>query len=151
MSIVQRPPLSVYVAAASGELARAKTFMTALRELGITVTSTWTDVIEQVGAANPMGAPQVDRAAWAQDDLDQVAKAQVLCLLLPPAGEATIGAWVELGFALALGGTAARPILVVGEERAIFTALANHRLPDDAAALNALKTLALLHGMHADA
>ena len=151
MSIVQRTPLSVYVAAASSEIARAKAFMTALRALGITVTSTWTDVIEQVGAANPMAAAPADRAVWAQDDLDQVAKAQVLCLLLPPAGVTTIGAWVELGFALALGGTPARPVLVVGEERSIFTALANHRLPDDAAALDALKTLALLHGMHADA
>lgn len=134
----------IYVAGASAEMARAKTVIAKLKEKGFTVVSTWTDVITKVGDANPMSASREDRAEWSTTDLMQVADAEVLWLLLPPKGTETIGAYIELGFAMniqmmmAQAKAAGMPaperfIVTSGTERSIFTALTNHYVTDDEA------------------
>lgn len=136
--------VSIYVAAASSELERAKAIMKRLRDAGFTVTSTWVETITNVGDANPMHASQEDRAKWSMDDLNQVMDAQVLWLLIPPRGVSTDGANVELGFALAMQAMAQqaresgipapdRFVVSSGTERSIFTALTNHYSTDDEA------------------
>jgi len=135
--------LQVYVAGASAEMERAEGWMRKLREAGITVTSTWPDVIRKVGAANPMDAPRADRLGWAIDDVRQVVESNVFWLLLPQ-GKVSAGAYTELGCAIAmtlfskqaeLAGLPAAPykILVSGVETSIFTALGTHATTDEEA------------------
>jgi len=134
--------LRVYVAAASSEMERAEKVMQALRDTGITVVSTWPQVIRKVGKANPMDAPRRQRAEWAAQDLTEVAQANVLWLLLPE--KETIGAWIEFGHALMIAAAAERAaamglpgafyrVICSGKERSIFTALVEHFETDDAA------------------
>ncbi len=110
---------TVYVAASSKELGRAKTVMSMLRNAGHTVTHDWPAIIEARGMANPVDATEDERWDWAIDDLAGVAKADVLWLLVP--AENGAGAFVELGYALARK----KPVICSGPFlRSIFTAMA---------------------------
>jgi len=134
--------MKVYVAAASSEIERAEKWMAKLREAGITVVSTWPEVIRKVGAANPMTAPREQRAGWAMADLSELSHASLLWRLL---GAPSEGACTEFGYAVLfaslahearLAGVEMAPkfkIITSGEERSIFTALApNYATDEDA-------------------
>lgn len=134
--------MNVYVAGASSEIDRCEGFMKRLRVAGVTVVSTWPQVIRKVGAANPMGAPRQDRAGWAAGDLSELSAANVFCFLLPN-GKVSEGALVEYGYATCFAavareareaGVSGAPkfqIMVVGKETSIFTALAPHYATED--------------------
>src|SRR5882672_5686661 len=95
---------TIYVAAATGsaeEIARAEKWMTRLREAGVTVISDWLETIKLPGGANPMEASREYRMSRANAPLNQVSQAQAFWLLMPE-DTATVGAYVEFGFALAL-------------------------------------------------
>lgn len=94
---------SVYVAASSHDLDRAKRWTRSLLDCGIRVSSTWVDVIEALGEANPVNATATTRAGIASLCLEEVTKADVTWLLLPPPDMSTAGAWVEFGVAYACG------------------------------------------------
>ncbi len=137
--------MKVYVAAASNEIERAELWMARLRQVGITVVSTWAENIRKVGAANPMNVTREQRAVWAKGCLSEVSDANVLWFLLPPKGVYTDGAPTEFGYALLFGAIAQEArqagvegapnfrIAVSGTERSIFTSLALHYASDDAA------------------
>jgi len=135
--------MRIYVMASSAEIERAKKMMAALRGHGIEVVSTWPEVIEQVGEANPMGAPREQRARWAVDDLNELQQATAAWLLLP--AKPSTGAAVELGYAYCMAAMAAKGrelglpvpeyhLVVSGVETSIFTALSRH-FPTDEEAL----------------
>ena len=114
--------LSIYVAASSGEIDRAKCWMQRLRDAGFTVTSNWPEVIASAGnVANPRDASDTDRLCWSLEDLRQVKAADVVWMLAPaPSGGSGRGAYVELGYAQALG----KPLVLSGDtKQSIFCAL----------------------------
>lgn len=114
--------LKVYVAGASSEMARIKPWVEKLRAARIDVVSTWIDVIEKVGQANPPDAPHQQRRAWARQDLREVMSADVLWFFLPSKGHATCGAWTELGVAYC---SPLCEVVTSGEHSSIFTGLAD--------------------------
>ena len=65
------------------------------------LTQDWLAAMETEPAPDYELPPAVQRP-YARDDLDGIRRANVLWLLAPTAGHATRGAWVELGFAIAL-------------------------------------------------
>jgi len=91
---------AVYVASSSSEIERAERVMEKLRGAGMIVTSSWAANIRKVGAANPMDAPREQQAVWASTCLHEVSIASITLLLFPTTP--TIGAWHEVGYALAL-------------------------------------------------
>lgn len=110
--------MKVYVAASSLQLDRAQAAMEWLRAAGHEVTHDWPAIIAARGGANPDDATQDDRWDWAIDDLAGVKSADVLWLLVPYKEGA--GAFVELGYALAIG----KPVICSGlYMRSIFTAM----------------------------
>ncbi len=109
----------VYVAASSLQMDRARDVMAQLRAAGHEVVHDWCSIIEARGVANPSDSTQDERWDWAIDDLQGVKRADVLWLLVP--AEEGAGAFVELGYALALG----KPVIASGAYlRSIFTAMA---------------------------
>jgi hypothetical protein len=102
------------------------------------ITLDWLAAIEKAGASNE-GLGDGDRRSYAADDLAAVEEADFIWLLAPE--NASTGAWVELGYALALrdridGRT--RPRVAVSgpaRMRCIFAALANYESDSDAQAL----------------
>ncbi len=124
-------PLRVYVAGSSDEISRARRWMTALYGAGITVTSTWCDVIAATGGVgNPRDATTADRRLWSEVDLaGQVAQSHVLWLLTPTTAPGR-GAYCELGYAHALG----KRIHSSGDtKQSIFTAIGHEHETDDEA------------------
>ncbi|MGN6107072.1 MAG: hypothetical protein ACTHU0_18340 [Kofleriaceae bacterium] len=121
--------MKVYVAASSGEIQRAKGWISRLVAAGVQVTSTWPETIAAVGDANPRDASPGQRLAWAVADLHQVASADLLWMMAP-VKEAGRGAYVELGFA-----HAQRKLLVVSgcSWQSIFGALAREFETDEEA------------------
>jgi nucleoside 2-deoxyribosyltransferase len=91
----------VYVAGPSSELNRCEKAMRRAERGELSITYRWTDDV-RAGGDSP------NAAAFAAADLAGVASADVLLLLLPSEGHATVGAWVELGAAAALR----KPIVV---------------------------------------
>jgi len=112
--------LKVYLAGSTQDIERVKRWKGALVSVGVEVVSTWIEVIEKVGGANPRGATKVQRADWSTTDLAEVASADVLWFLVPPADKATRGAWLEFGYAVARHIT----LISSGDTRqSIFTAM----------------------------
>jgi len=136
--------MKVYVAAASSEIERAEKWMTMLRAAGIKVVSTWPEVIRKVGEANPMNGAREERTYWAATDLAEVSTSEVFWFLLPD-GKPTMGAYTELGYAVALGAMSQEArnagiidapnywLVCSGVETSIFTALADHFTTDEEA------------------
>lgn len=91
---------SVYVAASSSEMARAKEWINRLRHAGLRVTSTWPEVIASVGSANPRDAADEDRHGWAFQDLTEIDQADLLWFLVPREANGR-GAYFESGYARA--------------------------------------------------
>lgn len=118
----------VYVAGASVEIGRARSWMTRLRDVDITVTSTWPEVITRAGAPNPVDASPDQLTEWVLRDLAEAEASDVLWLLLPPKDVQTVGAYIELGAA-----RRDRTLIVMsgGPHRSIFTPVLAHRSFDD--------------------
>lgn len=110
---------SAYVAASSRQMAEAESMMDALRERGIRITVDWVVHVRADGSAN-RGLSEGQRRAAAEHDLLGVECADIVVLLVPPEGVPTAGAWVEIGYALALQ----IPVHAIGDcEVSIFTSL----------------------------
>lgn len=121
--------MKIYVAGASSEIERAEAMIVRLKSEGIDVTCTWTENIRKVGLGNPVNASHEQRRKWSEQDLVEVAHAQVLWFLLPRPPNATFGAWVELGFAFARN----KRILLSGSSSNIFVGLGNVFIDDEEA------------------
>jgi hypothetical protein len=96
---------SIYVAGASKETDRAKHVIARCRELGLTITMDWTKGIEDArakGYATDADCPPQVRLEAARADFNGVANADVFLLLVPAKRHGSLGAWIELGIALAL-------------------------------------------------
>lgn len=107
--------MKVYVAGASKEVNRAVRMMQRLRDGGVTVTSTWPEVIRAVGQANPKDATVEQYIEWASKSLSEVRASDALWLLIPEID--AVGAYIELGVAHALD----KLIVASGAHRPIFT------------------------------
>lgn len=93
--------------------------MRLLQDRGIEITVNWVDHVHAAGSANRGLSPQVRRDA-AEMDLLGVECADMVVLLVPPDGVPTSGAWVEIGYALALQ----IPVHAIGDcEASIFLSL----------------------------
>jgi len=132
----------LYLAGASSELDRAKMWAQKLRDIDIMLTSTWVDVIGRVGTANPANATIEQLTAWTLRDLAEVAEANILWLLLPALGVNTVGAYIELGYAVGQRNY----IVMSGPHRPIFTpALANQHFEADTDAYNFISKMSAQH------
>lgn len=118
--------MRIYVAGSSKERERARRAMRAVREMGHAVSHDWLSVIERAGAANE-GLSIEAQLRVAAGDLAAVDQSHLLWLLAPETESR--GAWVEYGYALALG----VQCIVSGPEsgRSIFSRLAVAVLPSD--------------------
>ncbi len=130
--------MRIYIAGASAEPERVQRAMDASRKLGLEVTLDWLAAIRAAGAATPSDANV--RRACALADLQAIDRADVVWLLAPE--NASTGAWVELGYAIALRSDRSllRPLRAVivsgpGAAKCIFAELADALFASDEAAL----------------
>lgn len=130
--IIIVPSYKVYVAGGSHEIARCEDAIQALKDLGHTVVHNWPAMVRAVGSANPADATDDMRHAWAEQDLDGVAAADILWLLMPD--REGFGAAVELGYAI---GSDTEIIVSGPHQRSIFTVYADRVYPTDLDALKA--------------
>jgi nucleoside 2-deoxyribosyltransferase len=91
----------VYVAGASAEIERARRVIAMLRELGIEIAHDWPKMIEDHGGRANLGLTYDERENVVGACLGGVRKAELVLFLVPYAP--TVGAWVEIGHADALG------------------------------------------------
>lgn len=128
---------SVYVAAASKEIARAEGVMGQLRAAGCNVVSTWPEAIRRAntaGFAHDRDLPTMLMRQHAEEDLAQVASADVLLLLSSEVR--STGAGVELGYAIAKGHATGKPMVIgAGPMDSIFYAMADAWFVTDADAV----------------
>lgn len=123
-------PKAIYVAGSSREAALVAAYMDGLRAAGWIVTVDWPAAV----AASPVPdheLPLEVQQAHARWDLAGVASAQVLWLVGP--STPSVGAYVELGFALARGVR-----VVASGPQSLFTSLAAERYATHAEAFAAL-------------
>lgn len=90
--------MKIYVAGASKELARCQFWIDECREAGFEVTQDWTIAVLEIRIGTTLTAEE--RRKCARDDLDGVLSASVLWMLVP--SNASVGSWIEFGYALAL-------------------------------------------------
>ncbi len=151
--------MKVYVAASSSEMERAKLAIEMLAAVGIECTSRWYATIVAVGEGNPADATHADRLQWAQDNLDDIKRSDVVWMLVPSPGVMSHGAFFELGFTRGLRAPVPEvllpkvidmslvsweaPAIVAsgGDHRWVFVALADRVEPNDAAGLDAVLEL----------
>jgi hypothetical protein len=80
---------------------RAEHWMKRCTDAGIKVVSDWPETIRKYsGEANPMHKPRRELGEIAARNLLQISNAGALWLLLPE--RSTVGAWVELGWAMCM-------------------------------------------------
>lgn len=91
--------MKIYIAGSSNELERAETAISVANGAGMVVTFDWTRLVREVGDANPKAATQSQKQHWAWNDLEGVKLADLFWLLTPKTH--SVGAWVEMGFAIA--------------------------------------------------
>lgn len=133
--------IRVYIAGAFVEQnERAKPMMAACKKKGIKITHNWTVNNFEPGGSDA-DLTHIQRRKFASEDLIGVVKADVLWLLAPEA-KGSCGAWVELGFALALRDErqqdVSSPVIIVSgcmNKRSIFTELADRLFDTDEEAL----------------
>lgn len=120
--------LRIYIAGASSEPERVRRWMNAARAQGWYLTLDWLALVDAQGTANA-GMCDEDRESAAAADWRAVREADVIWVLAPE--RASIGAWVELGMAIALG----KRIVLSGStrERTIFGALGAEYSTDELA------------------
>lgn len=117
----------IYVAAASREHARATTAADAVRECGGFVCSTWLQTAPEKWAGKDDRYDVDVQRQCAESDLADLRSADVLWLLWPT--QPTVGAYVELGYALAHGTRVV--VSGAGCHSSIFTAPCFRDLSDD--------------------
>lgn len=120
---------SIYLAGASAEVALCERYRDRLQEAGFTITHDWMRDVRAHEAAGlgEWELPINVRRASAMGCLAGVDQASLVWVLLPK-GQ-SIGAWVELGYALRLATSAPAPdfkVVVSGGWRSIFGDLAIH-------------------------
>lgn len=133
------PMVKIYVAAASSEIERVERAHKALKNIGAKLLSEqW---VESVKAATKAGLRDDGlelrkRRAHSLADLAGVETADVFWILVPGSGHASIGAWVELGYAIA----SAKSAFASGKSCGctIFTSLVRE-FETDEQALSAIK------------
>lgn len=130
-------PKSIYVAGSSRERELVAAYQTALQAAGWALAHDW------VAQMNACHIPDVDlpieaQRRYAEADLAGVRRAQVFWLLAP--STPSIGAYVELGYALALHDWCNfnAPRVVVSGLPSLFTSLAHERYSTHAEAFAAL-------------
>lgn len=129
--------ISVYLSGASSERARVDHYADLIRRHpDMALVSTWH---QSSSLGKDALLPTQDQRNVAQVDLGEVYRSQVVFCLAPSRGN-SIGAWVELGFAIAHS----KRLIVSGPDCAdsIFTALAHARYFDDADGYRELVRLA---------
>lgn len=116
----------IYVAASSMEIERAKRCIAWAIEDGHVVTHDWPSVIEAHGEANPTGEgwDLSRRRDVARSNVDGVWSANVLWMLAPETP--TVGAWVELGVAIAVKKSFDIDIIVSGPAYATASIFAGY-------------------------
>lgn len=92
--------LNVYIAGASSEAVRAQHWIDRCKEEGLRITYDWTVPVLEHGT---MGEEltQARKRFYARADLRGIEEAEVFWLLSPSPGLTTIGAWIEMGYAMA--------------------------------------------------
>lgn len=91
----------IYVAGASAQIELIECLLAKLIEAGWIITVDWCAAVRAAGNVASPEDPATRRSA-ALLDLEGVATADVLWLVQPEGSSTSTGAWVELGFALAL-------------------------------------------------
>ena len=114
---------SIYVAGASTEIQRAAGWIAKLTQEGFRVTYDWTKAVGEFGSYGEELRDH-ERRMYARSDLRGVTEANIFWLLAP-VGATTVGAWIEMGFALALVDNTKRCIVVSPpvSEKVIFATL----------------------------
>ena len=107
--------MQVYVAASSQEMDYAREIMDEFEARGHTVYD-WTAEIKKEGTSNG-GLSRKKAVRYAVNDLNAVEHSEVFVLLAP--ATATVGAWVEYGYAL----SQSIPTFILGENASIFARL----------------------------
>jgi nucleoside 2-deoxyribosyltransferase len=130
--------LSVYVATSSNPIEEAERYMQSVRDAGLSISFDWTVMVREAGSGSP-DDPETRKAASLRD-LHGVESADILWLIKPE--NASTGAWVELGYALALKladnrSETKRPRIVVSgaSKKCIFADLADESFTEHADAL----------------
>jgi hypothetical protein len=112
----------IYVAAPSSDLDRYRRFINLARARGLEVTYDWSPMIVEAQRQRLTDRTISEGFALnaAMADAQGVRDCSVLVLLAPRPGEASIGAWVELGMALGLrtARPTRKPLIVVAGDRA---------------------------------
>lgn len=113
--------MKIYLAGASREIDLCESFRTRLRTEGHVITHDWMREIRMCPVMDHELSHEA-RHTYALDDMRGVLSADMVWILCPD--NQSIGCWVELGMALAIGATT----VVSGNfSRCIFADLAPHR------------------------
>ncbi len=117
---------ALYLAGASKELPLCETLRDRLTAAGHTVTRNWMADVRANEHRPDSDISKAERAAFARADLEGVAACNVFWLVTPEGS--SIGAWVELGYALRRAEESKfNPVIVVsGPWRSIFGDLADY-------------------------
>lgn len=98
--------MKVYIAGPSSDLDRVDRAIALLAHVeGVELTYDWTKAVraERERGVTDDALSFEDARRYATLDLRAIRQADLLWLLLPPPGSTSVGAWVELGYALAMG------------------------------------------------
>jgi hypothetical protein len=117
--------IAIYLAGASKELDRCETLRDRLTAAGHRVTRNWMADVRANAHRPDADIGKEERAAYARADLDGVAACGVFWLVTPELP--SLGAWVELGYALRRADESPYlPLIIVsGPWRSIFGDLAD--------------------------
>lgn len=127
--------MKIYLAGASEEVDQVRNYMTLVRDLGHEITHDWTELVLKQGG-NPREVSEERQQTWCLKDIQGVAGADLLWLLLPESRN-SFGAAFEFGFAYAIGAYTA----VSGDwKRTIFSSCASRRFDSHALAFGALRS-----------
>lgn len=123
--------MSVYLAAASEEIERARRWRDRLVSVGVPVCSTWIEKVDEAyGVANPRNVSRLERKVIATTCVAEVKACRHLWLLVPGPKARTAGAWCELIAAHMFG----KPVISSGgTEQSVFCALGLEYAHDDEA------------------
>lgn len=112
--------MKIYIAGSSApsERERVERWHKHLLRFGVEVVSTWLDsVAKHNGDGNPRELSVERRRDIVGKNLEEVAQADLLWFLVPPADAPTRGAWVEWGVALAAYTTKSKPLICSGDTK----------------------------------
>lgn len=124
--------MKIYVAGASKEIDLIERLIAKLKEAGHEITHDWTVDVRREGGGSPNDSDV--RRTCALKDLEAVEACQIFWLVKPAETSTSTGAWVELGWALALH--KGKHLIASGaSEKCIFADLVDHSFVDHEQAL----------------